>query len=139
MPEWFIINDIKEFTDKARSIVFNNFGKWSEHADDILTETLSQEDQNEMDDVLSHKESLVIVKSLIKKQKHKQTNDIRYILNDNIFADIVQMLNDRMVSNLLHNLSTKGLIESAFDNETNDFIFWIKNEENHTDEQPETD
>jgi hypothetical protein len=83
---------------------------------------------------LSHKEALLIIKELVKKQKNRKTNQIRYTINDSIFADIIYRLNDRMVSNIVSGLVQKGLIETAFDDETNDFVFWIKEEE-----KPETD
>ena len=55
-----------------------------------------------------------------------------------MFADIVHKLNDRMVSNIISGLVQKGLVETAFDNEVNDFVFWVKNDENEK-EKPETD
>lgn len=142
MTDWFIIKDITDFTDKARAIVFNNFGKWSEtESNEFIIDNIEKTDEEELNQVLSHQESLVIVKQLLKKQKNSKTKKIRYILNDTIFADIVHNLNDRMVSNILNSLVQKGLVESAFDNESNDFVFWIKEKENekHQDEKPETD
>ena len=62
------------------------------------------------------------------------------MLNDKIFTDIVSRLNDRMVSNIIVGLVQKGLVETAFDDESNDFVFWVKeNENNDTEEAPETD
>jgi predicted transcriptional regulator len=77
---------------------------------------------------------MIIVKNLTKKQKHKISKKIRYVLNDTILVDIIENLNSRMVSNVLTNLVQKGLVESAFDSQKNDFVFWIKNNEN-----PKTD
>lgn len=142
MTDWFIIKDITDFTDKARAIVFNNFGKWSEtESNELIIDNIEKTDEEELNQVLSHQESLVIIKQLLKKQKNSKTKKIRYILNDTIFADIVHHLNDRMVSNILNSLVQKGLVESAFDNESNDFVFWIKEKENEKDqdEKPETD
>jgi hypothetical protein len=31
-----------------------------------------------------------------------------------------------MISNMLNNLVNKGVLDSGFDDESNDFIFWIK-------------
>lgn len=143
MTDWFIINDLEQFTDKTRAIVFNNFGKWSseDSANEILIDTVQESDEEELDQILSHQESLVIIKQFVKKQKNTKTKQIRYIIDDNIFADIVHNLNDRMVSNILNSLVQKGLVESAFDNESNDFVFWIKNDEKNDkdNEKPETD
>ena len=57
-------------------------------------------------------------------------------MNDIIFSDIVSKLNERMTSNIVNGLVQKGLIETAFDSEANDFIFWIKEDEN---QKPKTD
>jgi hypothetical protein len=132
---WFVVPDLDNFTDKARAIVYNNFGVWNNPDNlDILIDDVVESEQEELDKILSHQESLVIIKELVKKQKNKKTNQIRYTINDSIFADIIYRLNDRMVSNIVSGLVQKGLIETAFDDEANDFVFWIKEEE-----KPETD
>jgi hypothetical protein len=140
--QWFVITDLDEFTDKARAIVYNNFGVWqNKDALDSMIDEVKEKDQDEFDKLLSHQESLLIVKGLVKKQKNIKTKKIRYALNDSIFADIVYRLNDRMVSNIVNGLVQKGLVESAYDSEANDFVFWIKdgNEKNNDKEKPETD
>jgi hypothetical protein len=43
-----------------------------------------------------------------------------------------------MVSNILTKLVSDGIIESAFDTEKNDFIFWVK-EQDDQNSKPETD
>jgi hypothetical protein len=139
---WYVIPDLDNFTDKARAIVYNNFGVWqNKDALDSIIDEVKEKDQEEFDKLLSHRESLIIIKELIKKQKNSKTKKIRYVLNDSIFADIVHKLNDRMVSNIVNGLVQKGLVESAYDSEANDFVFWIKddNEKNNDKEKPETD
>jgi hypothetical protein len=129
MTEWFIIKNLEEFTDKARAIVFNNFGKW-EGVDKIdeMMDAVKDSEKEELDRVLSYEESLVIVKQSARKQTNKKTNKTRYILNEKLFTTIVEDLNSRMVSNILNELVKKGLVESAYDSESNDFIFWIKDD-----------
>lgn len=140
MSEWFIINDIIEFTDKARAIVYNNFGAWtSDDQIDLMIDDVAENERDEFDKILSPQESLIIVKERVKRQKSKKTNDIRYLLNEEIFASIVEALNDRMVSNIINSLVKKGLVESAFDSESNDFVFWVKQDDNKEKEKPETD
>jgi hypothetical protein len=138
--EWFVINDLSDFTDKARTIVYTNFGEWQKKidADENIVIGEMSENTEELDKILSHQESLIIVKESIKKQKNKKTKKNRFVINEKIFADIVYMLNDRMTSNIISGLVQKGLIESAFDDESNDFVFWIKKDENEK-EKPETD
>jgi hypothetical protein len=123
--EWFIVPDLSDFTDKARAIVYNNFGTWQKEIDtDIIIEEITENEKEEFDKILSYQESLVIIKENIKKEKNKKTKKYRYLLNDIIFADIVHQLNERMTSNIVNRLVQKGLIETAFDDESNDFVFW---------------
>lgn len=137
--QWFIIPDLSEFTDKARAIVYNNFGVWQDKSDiDVIIDDVVENEREDFDKVLSHQESLVIIRENIKKERNKITKEIRYILNDDIFAEIVHKLNDRMVSNIISGLVKKGLIETAFDSESNDFVFWVK-EDKQEEEKPETD
>ena len=136
--EWFIINDIDDLTNSVRALVFNNFGKSTEpevqdKEDDVVNNLLFEldpNDQKELDSVLSYSESLIIVKQHIKKHIHKKTDKIRYIMNNDMFLKIIQSLNDRMVSNLLNSLVNRGLVETAYDDEDDDFIFWVKEDNN---------
>jgi hypothetical protein len=137
--EWFVVPNIKEFTDKARSIVYNNFGTWEDKSNlDVLIDDIKDNEKEEFDKILSHQESLVIVKENLKKERNKITKKIRYVLSDDMFAEIVHKLNDRMVSNIISGLVQKGLVETAFDEQANDFIFWVKNDQEEK-EKPETD
>jgi len=139
--EWFVVPNIDEFALKARSIVYANFGSWENNDNyNILIDSLEEKDQEELDKILSQQESLVIIIENLRKEKNKRTNKTRYVLNDQIFADIIAKLNERMVSNIISNLVQKGLVETAFDSEANDFVFWVKeNESNIEKEKPETD
>ena len=136
--EWFIINNIDDLTNSVRALVFNNFGKSTEpevqdKEDDVVNNLLFEldpNDQKELDSVLSYSESLIIVKQHIKKQIHKKTDKIRYVMNNDMFLKIIQSLNDRMVSNLLNSLVNRGLVETAYDAEDDDFIFWVKEDNN---------
>ena len=138
--EWYVISDLSDFTDRARAIVYNNFGSWQNEPEvDITTDHVKEEEQADLDNMLSHQESLVIVKENIQRQKHKRTKKVRYILNDIIFSSIIHKLNDRLVSNIMTRLVQKGLVETAFDDEANDFVFWVKNYDKNKEEKPETD
>lgn len=139
MENWYIVNDIDDFVDKARNIVYNNFGKWDDDKSniDLLIDSVKDEEKEDLERVLSRNESFIIATNLLKKQKHKKTGKIRYALNDKVFLSIIEELNSRMVSNILSSLASKGLIESSYDCEINDFIFWIKDEKEP--ENPETD
>lgn len=140
-PEWFIVPNLSDFTNKTRAIVYNNFGTWQKKIDtDIIIEEITENEKEEFNKILSHQESLVIIKENIKKEKNKKTKKYRYLLNDKIFADIVHQLNERMTSNIINRLVQKGLIETAFDDESNDFVFWVKEDKDENKNQkPETD
>jgi len=140
-PEWFIVPNLSDFTNKTRAIVYNNFGTWQKKIDtDIIIEEITENEKEEFNKILSHQESLVIIKENIKKEKNKKTKKYRYLLNDIIFAEIVHQLNERMTSNIVNRLVQKGLIETAFDDESNDFVFWVKEDKDENKNQkPETD
>jgi len=124
--DWFIIKNLDDFINATRALIFNNFGKNSNKEPDLISFSINPEDVKEIDSILSFDESKLIVNSIIKKQKHTKTKEYRYILNDDLYMQIASALNDRMVSNILNGLVNKGLVESAFDDKSNDFVFWIK-------------
>lgn len=63
------------------------------------------------------------IASPILKQKQK---DGKTFITHKDFREILEELNKRIISNILVELTKEGVIESAFDNEQNDFIFWVK-------------
>ena len=131
------ISNIIEFTENARRLVFSGFGKAIKETEDEFTEMLeelSSEEENEMNLVLTQQESLLIVESIAKKQKSKKTKKIRYIISEDMFSEILEALNARLVSNILSNLAQKGLIESAYDDTLNDFVFWVKEDAKNKDQ-----
>lgn len=134
--EWFVIKDLDGLINSARLLVYNSFSdtdKEKTDADSLCSE-LDDEHQQELDKILSFEESKLIVMSLVKKQKNKKTHETRLLMSDKTFSLIIESLNDRMVSNLLNSLVNKGLVETAYDAEADDFIFWIKD-----NEKPEID
>lgn len=136
--KWYIVEDIDGFILSTRRLLFNNFGKNDNESSgiDAMFKEIKKEEQEEFDSVLTQEESLIIAKGLMKKQKNKTTNHTRYVLTDEIYMQIIENMNDRMVSNILNSLVNRGLVEAAFDDEVNDFVFWVKNDEQ---EKPETD
>lgn len=139
--DWFIVKDLEGFIASTRAMVYNNFGKWSEakEADIVDTFTVGSSSIEEFDKVLSQEESSVIIKNLLKKQRNNKTSKIRYLVSDPIYLRIIQDLNDRLVSNIITGLVSKGLVESAYDSDLNDFVFWIKDDVKNQIEKPETD
>lgn len=143
--EWFYINDLSDFIDSSRKLVFKFFGNKSkfETEEEIANaiSTLSKEEQEELEETLTIQECELIAKNYLRKEKHKKTNKIRYLLNDDILNKIIEDLNTRMISNILNKLVNKGVLESGYDEELDDFVFWTTDEQNNTDDQnkPETD
>jgi hypothetical protein len=127
--EWYYINDIDNFVNSARKLVFKFFGneedKLSE-AIDLSLDKLTKEETEELEETLSFNESLSIVKLYAKKQINKNKKTSRYCINDKILHQIIEALNSRLVSNILTKLTNQGVLESAYDSEINDFVFWIK-------------
>lgn len=123
--EWYVIKDFESFINSTRAIVYNSFGNESKDDHTDLTIVLEKE-KEELDNVLSYNESVVIAQSILKKQVNKKTKKERYLVSDSKYIELLSSLNYRLVGNILHGLSNKGLIESGYDDEANDFVFWIK-------------
>jgi hypothetical protein len=141
MKNSYIISDLEQFTTAVRRIIFNGFDKEPAETSDELMSLMTEkstESTQEMDQVLTQKESLEIIKDHAHKQKNKKTQETRYVVTDQKFNDILDSLNARLVSNLLADLVSKNLIETAFDEKLNDFIFWTKDDDNNKNTTTET-
>lgn len=144
--EWFYINNMEEFVNSTRKLVFYYFGDTDKSAHMALSTkavcVLSDEELKELDVSLTYNESLLIVQQYAKKRVNKHNQVYRYCINEDILYDIIEALNARMVSNILNNLVNSGILESGFDPELDDFVFWIKEGldiNNKENEKPETD
>lgn len=130
MIDWFVIKDLQSFIDATRTMVFVNFNDENEEKSDnvISIDDLSKTDQDELNKLLSYDEAFMVAKPHFTKQKNKRTSEIRYTLSESNYIDIVSDMNSRMISNIMTQLVNKGLVETAFDEKSNDFIFWVKDE-----------
>jgi hypothetical protein len=141
--QWFFINDFDDFVDHSRSLVFKFFGAIKEEAEsDSMVASISQMSKaelEEMNETLTHDESAIIIKNHAKKQINRKTKEIRYCLTDRLLQSIIEDLNNRMISNILNSLVNKGVLDSAYDSDQNDFIFWVKEEDDNKNQKPETD
>lgn len=129
--EWYYINDLENFVNSARKLVFKFFGSENDdlsEAMELSLDKLSKEEAEELEETLSYEESLSIVKIYAKKQVNKKNKTARYCMNDKVLHQIIEALNSRMVSNILNKLTNQGVLESAYDSDINDFVFWIKEE-----------
>lgn len=124
----YVVSDIDKFVDQTRKIVFGCFGEYDEITDenmDDLISQLSETDIEELDRTLSHGECLTILHTHV-EPKMTRRKKVKYIITQEKFNSIIEDFNSRLVSNLLQQLVAKGLIESSYDEEENDFIFWVK-------------
>ena len=138
---WFLIKDFEGFVNHARGLVFKVFGEsvGQEDIDEDMStiyESLSKLDLEEMNRTLPLEECLLISKQHIKIKINKKTKETEYYINDNILFRLLESFNTRMFSNILSKLTYDGLLESAFDEAKNDFVFWIKDDK--TAPPPET-
>lgn len=128
--EWLEISNLKKFTNYIRTMVFIGFIE--DNPDEDITKCfnkLSPKEKKEMDEILNIKECLIIVKSLAKRARNKKTKEIKYLLNNVRLNKIIEDINQRLVSNIIQVLVSKGILETAFDEEKNDFVFWVKDQE----------
>jgi hypothetical protein len=127
MNQHYTITNLEKFVESTRVLVFDAFGKTDDHNLSELTLNLTElkpEEQVEIDSVLSQQEGLIIAKDFIReKTRNKKTI---YIISEKKYMAMIESFNERLVSNMLKNLTESGLLESAYDSELNDFIFWIK-------------
>jgi predicted transcriptional regulator len=138
---WYEIHNFEEFVNASRALIFNSFGKNLDGSDqdsiDSLIDFSQPADKEELDKSLSYDESAAIAKAVFTLDQDK------YFGSDKDFMKFLELLNDRLVSNILNNLANMGLVESAYDSDSNDFIFWIKDEHKEDIkkfiENPETD
>jgi hypothetical protein len=129
----FEINDIDKFVECSRVLVFDCMGKDQTSSLNDMKYTiseLSEEEQAELNDVLPQEEAMTICKSFLRKY-----DDELYVISNKKYAELIDSLNTRLVSNMLNNLVNKGLLETAFDHDANDFIFWVKENENKEDKK----
>lgn len=127
--DWYRINDLTGFINHARELVFKSFGEVNELSDDDLTATLSElapKDKEELNRILTYEECLVMARNIIKIKTSKKTKKESYYVNDIILTEMLECFNSRMVSNILAKLVNDGLLDSAYDSDKNDFIFWVK-------------
>jgi hypothetical protein len=128
------ITNIEDFIESCRLMVYHYFGAGDE-ADVydgpklITIDMLSDEEKSEIDSCLNKEEAFLIFKEHAKIKYHKTKNKNEYYLSNTSFMQYIEALNTRMVSNILSNLVKRGVVESTFDEDSNDFVFWVNNKD----------
>lgn len=124
----YVIKDIDKFVDETRRIVFGAFGQPPEEneIDDFISE-LSDTDIEELDKTLSHEECMAILHDKVTPKKNYK-GELKYVISEEQFGEIIEDFNSRLVSNLLNELVSQGLLETGWSDEDQDFIFWLSEE-----------
>lgn len=128
--EWYDITDIEKFVASTRVLVFLAFANKEFDIESASMEfsDLSIDEQHELDGCLSMNECMCIAKDFIRNKTSNKQKTNKYFISDMAYKDFIDALSIRMTANLLHKLSNDGILDSAFDEELNDFVFWTKDE-----------
>tara|TARA_B100001778_G_scaffold273422_1_gene235849 strand:- start:3707 stop:4120 length:414 start_codon:yes stop_codon:yes gene_type:complete len=128
--QWLNIVNLDKLINFSRKVVYANLGEEYSDVSDVgfldLVENMPEEQQEEMNSILSMSEAKAIFKPFVRQQRHKKTLSIKTSILEADYDIILRQLSERMISNIVRNLVNRGLVESAFDEEKNDFVFWVK-------------
>ena len=124
---WLEVVNLEKLINFSRKLVYYNFDNKSEELNDkdFLDKISKIETQSEpeIEEVLPYNEIESIFEQYIKKKIHKKTKKRAWFIMEEDYDTVLKQMNERMVSNIVRNLVKKGLVESAFDSEQNDFVF----------------
>ena len=134
--DWLEISNSTKLINFSRKLVYYNFDDETALMDDETfldkIDNIQNDYDPEMDVLLPFDECEIIFSSFTFLD-----DKLLYITDDDYDTFLMQM-NRRMISNIVQGLVKKGVLHTAFDNEKNDFIFWVKTEEEmESDEDPE--
>lgn len=128
--QWLNIVNLDKLINFSRKVVYANLGEEYTDVSDAgfleLVENMPEEQVEEMNTILSLSEARAIFKPFVRQQRHKKTLNIKISILESDYDTILKQLSERMISNIVRNLVNRGLVESAFDEEKNDFVFWVK-------------
>ena len=122
--------NLDRLVEFSRQLIFYNFAiedDDDETDDEFIAKVknIKKEDKEELDRLLPFQESKLIFKSSLRKQVNRKTKKVRYVIRESDYDEVLVELNSRMVSNIIRSLVKKGLVEAAFDDDKNDFVFWV--------------
>lgn len=131
---WLEVINLEKLVKFSRKIIFYNFDDRNKNLDDETfiqkIDSLSNgQDDKEIEKVLPYQESEAIFAEFLKSKINPNSKQKALFLKEKDYNTILEHLSERMVSNIVRGLVNKGLVESAFDNEKNDFVFWVKGNE----------
>lgn len=126
---WLEVVNIDKLINFSRKIIYHNFDEGNSNLTDSeflqkVDSSVDTDDQKEMNSLLPFLECKAIFKPFLVRVLSK--DDLYYRIKEDDYDEILIQMNRRMVSNIVKDLVAKGLVESAFDNDKNDFVFWVK-------------
>lgn len=140
--DWLEIVNLDKLVDFSRKVIFYNFDETNDGLNDNdfmdKIEKIENKDCEELERLLPKDEVKAIFADMTFKKKNKNTKKISLFIKQEDYDHLLSQLNQRMVSNIVKGLVSRGVVESAFDSDKNDFVFWIK-KDNEQPEKPETD
>lgn len=134
---WLQVIDVDSLVDFTRKLIFHNFDDKNNSLDgeefiEKIT-SIKNEDRSEMDTILPFNETKLILQEFLIKRRNKRTNEIGFFIKESTYQEILNQFHERMISNIVSGLVSKGLLETAFDEEKNDFVFWVNKDKNNSD------
>lgn len=138
MDGYLEVLNVRKLINFSRRIVYHNFDEDNNNLTD--KEFLEKVDQVEVDDkemnhLLPYSECKAIIKPYL-IDVDTDTADLKYFkIKEEDYDEFLVELNKRMVSNIVKDLVSKGLVDSAFDNEKNDFVFWVKTDDEDSEKK----
>ena len=129
--QWMEVVNVTKLLNFSRKLVFYNFDSTYSSLDDeefiLKVQEIKLSEEPEVDKLLPYKESLLMFNEHLPREKRKNSaKGYTIYIKDKDYDLFLEQLCERMVSNIIQSLVKKGLVETAFDNEKNDFIFWVK-------------
>lgn len=129
--QWMEVVNVTKLLNFSRKLVFYNFDSTYSSLDDeefiLKVQEIKLSEEPEVDKLLPYKESLLMFNEHLRREKRKNSaKGYTIYIKDKDYDLFLEQLCERMVSNIIQSLVKKGLVETAFDNEKNDFIFWVK-------------
>ena len=112
----FVISDIEGFCDATRDLV----------AYDLHGDSRKKSVEENLDDFITLKQIESIVQDLSLDTDH---NDDEIRINIDIYEDIIEEVSSQIYGTALAKLAADGFLESAWDENLNDMVFWVKDPE----------
>lgn len=136
--EWMEVVNLPKLIEFSRKVIYSNFDRTNDSLtdEDFLTKVeninLTKDETEELNQILPFKECEIIFYDFIYIENNQGKREM--FMEEGSFDMVLLQLNSRMISNIVQNLVKQGHLETAFDNEKNDFVFWVNRNDDETEE-----